>query len=252
MSMSPLVYPQPDLTPQGTALMVDEVARLVGAPDDPELRTAALVALDRASDRMNMAGIYLYRRAHETYSGLTDGQNSIDLPPQWAWPVGTVTLLDASGVLVGECDWVEWEVYRREAVDPTTKGTPVLFSLLSEFDAKAYFYPAVDIANVSSITLTYCARIQRPSEASDDMLYFTPETRECLISGGSFLMMQHRYAGQPGVWVPYRQDFEQAIQRCRASAARQLYGARRQIRVDTTGRPDLSLPPRSGVYIKLA
>jgi hypothetical protein len=240
MPQTPLIYPQPDLMPQGTALMVDEVARLVGAPDDPELRTAALVALDRAADRMNMAGIYLYRRSQVTFTSLADGSNYLDLPSDWAWPVGTVTILDLDGVLIAERNWVEWEIYRRAAVDPTSKSTPEIFTLLSEFDAKAYFYPTVDAATVGSINLTYCARIQRPSESSDDQLYFTPETRECLISGGSFLIMQHRYAGQPGVWAPYKMDFDQNIHRCRASAARQLYGARRQIRVDTVGPTDFT------------
>lgn len=239
MPQTPLIYPQPDFVPQGTALMVDEVARLVGAPDDPELRTAALVALDRAADRMNMAGIYLYRRTAQTYTftSLQAGQSTLPLPDTWGWPVGSVTILDQAGVLIRECDWVEWEVYRRQAKDPLNQGVPTWFSILSEFDGNAYFYPTLDPTQVGSIVLTYCARIQRPSEASNDVLYFTPETRECLISGGQFLIMQHRYAGQPGVWVPYKQDFDMNIKRAKGSAARQLNGARRQIRVDPVGRP---------------
>jgi hypothetical protein len=251
MPQTPLIYPQPDLTPQGTALMVDEVARLVGAPDDPELRTAALVALDRAADRMNMAGLYLYRRQQATFSTLTEADTTVPLPSDWAWPVGPVLILDADGVQISASDWVEWDTYQKVAIDPTSTGVPTWFSILNEFDALAHFYPAVDSSTVGQIVLTYCARIQHPSEAADDQLYFTPETRECLISGGQFLIMQHRYAGQPGVWAPYKGDFDANIKRCKASAARQLAGARRQIQVDTTGRPDLSAPLRSGVYVRI-
>lgn len=251
MPQTPLIYPQPDLTPQGTALMVDEVARLVGAPDDPELRTAALIALDRAADRMNMAGLYLYRRKQAAYGGILDGSTTVDLPSDWAWPIGQIEILGSDGSLVRVSDWVEWDTYRREAIDPTSVGVPLWFTILSEFDAKAYFYPGWDSTQTTSLNLTYCARIQHPSEASDDQLYFTGETRECLISGGQFLIMQHRYAGQPGVWAPYKGDFDRNIKLCRASAARQLAGAKRQIQVDTTGRPALGQTLRTGVYVRI-
>ena len=115
---------------------------------------------------------------------------------------------DLDGVQAAASDWVEWDTYQKVAIDPTCTGLPTWFSVLNEFDAKAYFYPGVDLTTVGSIVLTYCARIQRPSEAADDQLYFTPETRECLISGGQFLIMQHRYAGQPGIWAPYKGDFD--------------------------------------------
>ena len=72
--------------------MVGEVADLVGGSDDPEIKAKALKLLDRAADRLNLAGIYLYRRKTVTYdqngSGdldLTNGDTSLNLPSDWAW-----------------------------------------------------------------------------------------------------------------------------------------------------------------------
>jgi hypothetical protein len=211
--------------------MVGEVAGLVGGKDDPEVKAKAIKLLDRAADRLNLAGVYLYRRKIVTYdqagSGdldLTNGDTSLTLPSDWAWPEKDAYALNSDGDAVGKLTWVGWDVYQAYALRDTTnaEGIPTLISIRNELDALAYVWPPIKTGNsdVDTLQVTYFARLLRPSEVTDSNLYATQETAEALISMGQALMMQFRHKNQPSLWIPFAKEAKEVFRQAKAAAHR--------------------------------
>lgn len=212
--------------------MVGEVAGLVGGTDDPEVKAKALKLLDRATDRLNLAGVYLYRRKTVTYdqngSGdldLTNGDTSLNLPSDWAWPEKDAYARNADGDSVGRLLWVPWDTYQRYALRDTSgaEGIPEIISIRSEFDDAAYVWPPIEIGDdyVDTLEVTYFARVERPSELTDATFYATNETIEALITMGQALMMQFRHKNQPSLWVPFMNRALDVFKQAKAAAHRQ-------------------------------
>ena len=209
--------------------MIGMVASLIGGQDDPEFRAMALSYLDRASDRMNSAGIYLHARKEQVYTlaggDYSAGSRYVTPPTDFAWPTFGADrgrCLDSSGKALSVLEWLPWGRFRLEdEIDSSTKtGSPLWVSYLNEFDDRLYLTPGPD-AEVATIRLPYFARIQAPSEVLDAQLLLMPEVREALVTGGEFFMIRYRHADAPAIWVPFRNDFETAIRRARGAAARQ-------------------------------
>jgi hypothetical protein len=221
--------PITDPTVQPIDDLIGEVAGLIGRDSDPNVRARALRALDRAADRLNMAGVYLYRQKDQEYpdanlgGAFTDAQATLTLPTDWGWAENPARVYDDQGTLVGAPEWVAWDVYQRHAVASTTnaKGVPELLSILSELDESVSLYPSIDTSAVTTITLSYYARLLRPSDATGDSnLYATQETFEALQSGGEAFIMRFRYKDDPRKWKPFMDDFRDTLRGAKAAAAR--------------------------------
>jgi hypothetical protein len=230
--------------------MVDQVAGLIGGKTNPNTRDKAIQALDRAADRLNSFGIFLYRLKEETYDSLTADQQTLDKPSDWGWPTHTAGAYDSDGDIVARITWVQWDEYRGMVSGDDTLGTPVYLSLRGLEDG-IYLWPYVDTDEVASIRIPYYARVQRPSEASEIALL--PETREALIAGGEFLVMKARYAKLPNVWQPYRMDFERAATAALGASKRWLTAAYQAAYPELAGSlPSIATPMNPGtVYIKV-
>jgi hypothetical protein len=199
--------------------MIGEVASLVGGEQDPAARAMALAKLDRAADRLNASGIFMFMRKTETYDSLVASQETLDLPADWGWPCDPADVYDAGGNLIKRMEWTLWDTYRATIIDPYD-AVPSIISLRSELDETASIFPRVDAGSVGSIQLNYWARIQRPSEA--EYLSLLPEAREALITVANFLATQHRYLKSPAVWEPMRRDAFNMVELAKGAAQRWL------------------------------
>lgn len=198
--------------------MVDHVAGMIGASDDPDDRDIALSMLDRAADHLNLSGIFLYRQKTKTYSSLTEGQETLELPSDWAWPEDPVLTLDSDNETTGKVQWVRWSTLE-ELIDRTAKnGVPSYIAVRSQFDDTAKIFPFIDASDVSRIDMAYVARIPHPSE--EEELHITPETREALTMGGEAYFMRRRYKDKPNIWRPFWAGFLDAITKAKAAAHR--------------------------------
>ena len=65
--------------------MVQDVADLIGGAGDPDVRAKAIRMLDRAADRMNASGVYLFRRKEASFTSFTNGQSTLTPPSDWAF-----------------------------------------------------------------------------------------------------------------------------------------------------------------------
>ena len=207
-------------TLQAVDAMIGEVAALIGGADDSRTRERAQFALDRAADRMNMAGTFLFRRKENTFTSFTAAQATLALPSDWGWPEQPAYALDSGGDIIQRVEWKTWDLLRRRLADDSDTGVPEFLSILSELDSLIYVAPKIDTASVTSIRVPYFAKIQRISEATSIAL--SPEAREALITGGEFFAMRYRYAKFPQVWRPFQDDFYRAIAGARAAANRWL------------------------------
>jgi hypothetical protein len=207
--------------------MIGEVASLIGADEDPTLHTKALSYLNRAADRMNAKGVYFYRLKSYEYTSFTEGQGTLDLPYDWAWPEGRPTVYKSGSdqSLWGHMEWLSYDSFlsHKEVEDSTSasgQGRPQWIALKSEADDEALIYPRISSSNKqpSKIVLPYFARVQRPSEA--DVLYLTPEMREAMVAMAEALIMRYKFSGQPNIWIPFMKDAEDRIQEAKAAARR--------------------------------
>ncbi len=227
--------------------MIGEVASLIGGSQDPQARAKALTCLDRAADRMNMAGIYLFRRKEVEYqtaalggSGdllLTTGDTTLTKPADWGFPSEPIILYNAGQEIVKRAEWKAWDLFRGLIRDIDTNGIPSFFSMRSELEDEIFIWPYVDTDDVSQIRISYVARIQRPSETSSIVLQ--PETREALITGGSYFITQYRYLKYPNIWRPMEDEFRKAIAGALSAAKRQLDAEQWTIAPDLDGQ----IPP---------
>jgi len=248
------------LTETDTDTMISEVAELGGDPTDPDLRTKAIRALDRAADRLNMRGHWLFRRKTLTYSTTGSGDqllsaddSTLTLPSDWAYGIDPIRVLGADSDLNRIGEWKSWAWLQGYKTDSDFSGVPSYFAIKSELDLVAHFYPSLDTSTTTAIEMTYVARVQRPSEASS--LSITPETREALISGGMALFAQWRWVNMPQVWQPLLKDFYYNIKLARASTKRALGELHQTATVDEVadgpGHSDPFHPATSATYIKL-
>ena len=235
--MADLLVPQSLISPTAIDLLISEVAGLLHEEDDPGIRAKALVALDRAADRMNSRGVYVYARTQVTYDTLTDGQEVLPLPTDWGWPMNPVQIFDSDSNLTGIVEWMNWDEFARRRASGSSPGKPYYISIVDGTILEAYLYPTAGQGSVGSITLPYARRIPRPSQVSDNLL-IAPETREALITWGQALILQYRYPDKPGIWQPMLADAIRQTQLAKASAARLNFAARPRARVDFLGRPD--------------
>lgn len=208
--------------------LVEIVAQAAGGSGDPEIRSLALVCLDRAADKMNMSGIFAFRQKDATYTtsdgSLTNGQSSLALPADWAWPLRNPALYLASA-LVGQVEWTSFDRFREfwsdlDTSDTSNYGTPAYLSIRSEIEELAYLWPFVSTADVDTIVVPYYARIQRLSEITDTQVYLTPEAREALVAGGEAYMLRHVHMHEPQIWQPVWQQFLNTITQAKGASKR--------------------------------
>ena len=202
-------------------IMIDEVASLIGTPDDPDGRERAMRALDRASDWMNMSGVYMFARKTETYDSFTDGDQTLAAPADFGWPEDRPRVYDSgSGRIIRVLEWLDWDTFKREQNGDSgdRPGAPSFISLRSELDQTFHVSPAIEAARVGTIEIDYLARINKVSE-SEQML-MTPETRAAMIFGGEAFVMRLRHATRPRVWEPFWAHFTKAVTQAKATAWR--------------------------------
>jgi hypothetical protein len=215
-----LLVPQIAQTPPITALtstvqavdqMIDSVARSMGGADDPDARVEAQKYLDRASDRINMKGVFMFRQQEHSYTtssdpAFVDGDAYVSKPSDWGWPMDAAYAYDSGGDIIQKLLWLTWENFLIQQGNTSDTSCPQYLSMQSPLDDGIYFAPAIAAGDVTTIRVPYWARVQRISESSTISLL--PETREALISGGTALYMKDRYAKAPNVWRPHMADFE--------------------------------------------
>lgn len=241
--------------------MVKHAAAYLGGDDDPEARAKALEFMDRAADRMNDFGLFLFARRIAEYSisaaTLSDGDSTVDFPTDFGWPYEPNFVDDSSGNRVGDMEWVPWETFQYSIKGPgfsVSPGAPSFLSFLNELpssgdysatDGKIHFYPAAASSAIDKITIAYIARLPRPSEVTDpEEVRILPEAREVLLTGTIALLQQFRRQGQPAIWDRYMKDFEKWLDRARASAARQQGVFHTLITPQEAGLSGRHSPPR--------
>lgn len=235
-------------------LMIQEVSDLIGGTGDTDVREKAIRMLDRAADRMNAAGVYLFRRKESTFTGLTTGQSTLAFPSDWAWATDPMCVYDTPGNLIQVVEWKTWEIYKMQLQTTVTNmnGVPSYASVLSEMDALIYLYPYIDAAKVGSIKATYFARLLRISEVADGNVYLSAEGRECLITGGQAMMIRQRFLTKPAIWTPMMQDFDRQILLAKSAAFRQQQAEHIAARPDEGGGLSTAVytpGPRVTVYL---
>lgn len=249
----PIIQTPPVTSPtvQATDAMVGIVASLVGGENDPQARADAITALDRAADRMNMAGVYLWRRQSNTWSAsgsgdndLTTGDTTLTKPADWGWPTREAIIRDSNSNVIGRPKWVMWDLFTRRLKAPNN-AIPSLLSMRSELEDEIYIWPYIDTAALDTIELFYLGRIQRPSETTTMLLQ--PETREALITGGQFFLTQYRYLQRPAIWRPMQDDFHLTIAGAKAAADRWTVATQHAIIPDLEGSYE-ELYSSSGSY----
>lgn len=228
--MSSLPVPPASPTPlQPTELIIAEVAGLLGFENDPEMRTKAIRALDRAAARMNSLGVYLFRLKEAAFTTFNSGESTLTLPTDWGWAETDGFVYDEDGNLKSRLTWLAWSEFLLRKPNATTSSTdrngiPQIISFVSEADGLAYYYPYIDSARVSRIVLPYLARVQRISEIADDSeLSLSDEMREALIAGGQAFLMQSRYKDKPAIYSPYFAQFESSVRGAKATAQRRQH-----------------------------
>ena len=212
------IVPTPPLdntvaTLQNVEAMIGEVAGLVGGSTTPQARSKAITCLDRAADRLNMEGVFLYRKltiSYPTSGSFSDGDRTLSFPSDWGWPTDPILAFDSDTQLLGRIEWKNWEEFNLQVIDPTQTGTPAYASIKNEKEGLIYLVPAIDASEVDTIVFSYFGRVQRPSEEDGDLL-LTAETREALIAGGEFFIMRYRYAKFPRIWESFYDDFQRAM-----------------------------------------
>lgn len=234
--MADFLVPESVFSPTAVDFLVTEVAGLLHEEDDPSVRTKALAALDRAADRMNSRGVFVYTRIETTYDSFVTGDTTLPLPNDFAWPMNPVQILDSTDQMTGIIEWMNWDEFGRRRLYGVSSGKPYFISIPDGSTLEAILYPAVDTSQCPKIVLPYARRIPRPSQS--DQLLILPEVREALITGGQALILQYRYPDKPGVWQPMLADFIRQTQLAKASGARLNFAARRRARVDLNGFPD--------------
>lgn len=212
--------------------MIGEVASIVGGEHDPEARAKALTQLDRAADRMNMAGIFMYRHKTATFDSLTASQETLDLPADWGWPLDPADVYDGSGSLIKRMEWKTWDVFKSIQIS-AHDAVPALISMQSPLDGVMYIYPRVDTGSVGSVKVNYWSRVERPSEHSEIALL--PEVREAMITTANFLMAQYRYLKYPNIWRPMQQDAFNTIEGAKAASQRWLGATHQAIFPELSG-----------------
>ena len=230
---------------QTVDILVDEVASLIGGQGNPDTRNRALRFLDRAADRMNMSGTFLYRRAEKTYDSTdaswAESAETFALPSDWGWPMDAAYAYESGGAKIRRIEWKSWDVFRGLGSDSSLTGAPAYASIRSEKDTQALFiWPKLSITDVDHFVLTYIGRVQRPSEVTS--LAILPETREALITGGEYFAARWRYLKNPSIWGPMRKEFLDAIDGARAAANRNLHANHMALYPELVG----SLPFGSG------
>ena len=233
-------------------VMIGEVAALIGGDDDPVAQERALAALDRAADRLNMSGLFLFRLGAEVEDAPTASQSTISIPSDWGWPTDPSYASRADGTIINHIEWLAWDQFQQTKGGSSDAAVPAFAAIQNEFDQVAHVYPAIDTDEVDSVTLAYFTRILRPSEAAD--LYMTPETREALITGGQFFVLQFRYKDKPAIWQPYFKQFEITIQGARGAASRRQNAQHTWARPDESGHVGANtanVSPSRPVYLRL-
>lgn len=255
--MSELLQTPPltSLTLNSVEFMVQEVADLIGGTDDLDIRTKAMRMLDRAADRMNAAGVYLFRRKeYSGFAAFTTGQSTLTLPSDFAWATDPAVAYNVQGNSVQNMEWKTWEIYRwlLQNTSQNNTGVPAYLTILNELDGIAYLYPYIDPAQCSSIKMTYFARIVRISEVSDGNVYLSPEGRECLITGGQAMMVRQRFLTKPAIWEPMMKDFDNLITLAKQAAYRNQQAEHISARPDESGNLSVNTftpGPRATVYL---
>jgi hypothetical protein len=235
-------------------LMVQEVADLAGGSGDIDIREKSIRMLDRAADRMNASGVYLFRRKEAIFTTFTLGQSTLTLPSDWAWATDPMVACDTAGNVVQALEWKTWEIYRTllQTTQLNINSVPTFATIFNELDFLAYLYPYIDNGKVATIKATYFARILRISEVSDGNVYLSPEGRECLITGGQAMLMRQRFMTKPAVWQPLMEDFFRQIQLAKSAAFRNQQAEHMAARPDESGSLSTGVftpGPRVSVYL---
>jgi len=203
--------------------MLQKVAMLIGVQDDPDGRALALSALDEAAGWINLSGTYLLcTREFSVSPG--DGDTTIPLPDDFAWPFGNPRLVKTTDdTMRSFLTWVPWDTFWLSIPIYTNVGLPLYISVREPVkDKVAYIWPKGSTTSAGyTLTVPYLARITRPSEASGTQLFISDELRTTLVAGAKAFVMQQRYVAQPQIWSPYWKLFEEALARFRGAGDRQ-------------------------------
>jgi hypothetical protein len=174
---------------------------------------------------MNAVGSFLFRQKEASFTGFTAGQATLTKPSDWAWPIDPAYCYDSGGNILSRIEWKTWDIFEGTLRFASNVGRPAYASLRSPLDDDIYVSPVIGAADLSSIKMSYLARLQRPSEATGATIKLTPEAREALIRGGEAYLMRLRYAKYPNIWGPFWAQFEKAISTAQAADRRWLAAA---------------------------
>lgn len=205
--------------------LIGEVAAYLGGEDDPIARMKALSFLDRAADRMNAFGVFLFEQREEVYDSISSGDTTIAIPSNFGWPVDPVVARKTGGKVTRIMHWTGYHHFRQSIAGDTTSTTarsvPQFITYKSEYDTNFEFWPPANMDDFDEIALSYLSPIDRPSEVSNQAaVRLLAPVRESMLTGGIALMMQFRYQTQPALYKPHMDDFERWLTRARASATR--------------------------------
>jgi len=227
----PQTLPTPPLTPgtrQSVDKAIDEVAGLIGGSSDLAVRDKAIRALDRAATYLNMWGVWLYQHTENTWtsgaatdsSTFQDKDTYLVLPSDWGWPDEGVQCLGSDGEIVGKPYWVDWFLYRNYSDNQANQESiPEIISIGSEAEGRAYVWPPIATADVSTIRVPYFRRVEKPSTVTT--LTVTDEVMEALTAGAEYFVMRFRHSSEPNVYAPYWQQFIAAVRGARGADMRQ-------------------------------
>jgi hypothetical protein len=196
--------------------------------------------LDRATARLNAGGIFLYRKKTKSFllsdSDFANGDSTLDLPADFAWPVDPFSLYDSAGNLIHMVEWAAWEKFIGAKSTLSTTSIPSFASLRSETDSALQIWPSIKTDQISRIDVTYFARVQKPSQVLNAEISMTPETQEALITGGQALIMQYRYKDRPQIWRFWAEEANVQFRKAKSAAHRLQQSFHMQATPDEAGR----------------
>lgn len=225
-----LIHLTPDTTThtdiQPIDRLIGEVAAYLGGEHDPLARSKAVSFLDRAADRLNAFGTFLFTRKEVVYTDISAGDTTVPIPSDFGWPVDPALTRKTSGIRTGGMTWPSYNTFRqviatRDSSKVANRGTPRHITYKSEYDDNFEFWPPADMEEFDEMVVNYLAPVSRPSEVADqESVWLLAPVREVMLMGGIALMMQFRHRAQPNIWLPFMNDFERWLSKARASAYR--------------------------------
>jgi len=210
--------------------IINESSALIGGERSPRARDRALRFVDRAAARLNLAGVYMYRRKEFDYTtsstpAFTDGATELTMPSDFAWPVDPFLVLGLDGETLNRVEWLPWEVFRALNLQ-NVQNSFVNYASINGGEANdrtIYVYPPIDADKTGTLRVTYFTRVPKPSllmGTDAENLAMSEETLEALLTGTEYFVMRHRFKHNPQAVLPYLKEFDRVVTQAKGAAAR--------------------------------